>query len=75
MLVIDARKSMDAGIGTYIQRIVPKVCDQLRDIQCELLVSKTSTILSRSMARRRLACKGMARGTLGYIRAPVAEEW
>lgn len=39
MLVIDARKAMDAGIGTYIQHLVPRVCDELQDVQCLLLLS------------------------------------
>lgn len=40
MLVIDVRKAMDAGIGTYIQQIVPRVCEELRDIRCKLLISE-----------------------------------
>lgn len=40
MLVIDVRKAMDAGIGTYIRQLVPRVCSELSDINCELLVSK-----------------------------------
>lgn len=42
MIVIDARKAMDAGIGTYIRELVPRVCSELGDIKCELLVSSTS---------------------------------
>ena len=39
MIVIDARKAMDAGIGTYIQELVPRICNELKDLHCQLLVS------------------------------------
>jgi glycosyltransferase involved in cell wall biosynthesis len=37
-LVIDARKAFDAGIGTYIRSVVPRVVDRL-DVHADVLVA------------------------------------
>ena len=38
MLLIDARKAFDAGIGTYISNLVPRVLNRLERTECSLLL-------------------------------------
>jgi len=42
MLVIDARKANDAGIGTYIRELVPRVLQRMPDQLCTLWLSEWS---------------------------------
>jgi glycosyltransferase involved in cell wall biosynthesis len=51
MLVIDARKAMDAGIGTYIRELVPRVCNELQDIKCHLLVSPAASYWANQLLK------------------------
>lgn len=42
MLVIDARKAFDAGIGTYIRSVVPRVLGRIKGVPSRLLVQPGS---------------------------------
>lgn len=41
-LVIDARKAYDAGIGTYVRQLVPRVLQRLPQQPCQLWLSERS---------------------------------
>jgi glycosyltransferase involved in cell wall biosynthesis len=42
MLVIDARKANDAGIGTYIRQLIPRVLQRLPGTNCTVWLAPTS---------------------------------
>jgi len=42
MLFIDARKAYDAGIGTYIRELIPRVLLRMYDQPCTILLSESS---------------------------------
>lgn len=51
MVVIDARKAMDAGIGTYIKELVPRVCDAMPDVNFNILASTESLAWVEKISR------------------------
>lgn len=43
-LWVDARKLGDAGIGTYIRQLVPRVCARLAGVRCGALLADSSSV-------------------------------